>query len=237
MKKIENIQNLDDIETQLKKDGHTFDNGEVVFEGMPDGIASEKDKINFLKKCEIVYFDDKKIYGINIDELGDYEVVDFKIRRELQEFIEENISNESKEVEKNTKETIEEDDDNNEFIYQGEKKLIDILPNYYAGEIQTGWSHHFVDEYIEFDDGFVTTVNFENHQVIYHVYVDEDARGQGKGKQMLINLFKQGIQVVFNPNFEMCNLLMALEQDEEITFQVIEPDKTSGCYLPEFSKK
>lgn len=92
MKKIENIKNLDDIETQLKKDGYTFDNNEVAFEGMPDGIASEKDKIEYLENSEIVYFDDKKIYGINIDELGDFEVVDFTIRREIQEFIDSTIT-------------------------------------------------------------------------------------------------------------------------------------------------
>lgn len=94
MKKIENIKNLDDIETQLKKDGYTFDNDEVVFEGMPDGIISEKDKIEFLKNSEIIYYDDKKVYGINIDELGDFEVVSYKIRREIQEFIDSTITTE-----------------------------------------------------------------------------------------------------------------------------------------------
>lgn len=117
MKKIENIKNLDDIETQLQNDGFTFDNGECAFEGMPDGIASEKDKIEYLENSEIVYFDDKKVYGVRIDELGDYEVVDFKIRREIQEFIDST-----------TADNDDDDDFVDEFINKGEKKLIEILP-------------------------------------------------------------------------------------------------------------
>ena len=227
MKKIENMQNLDDIENELKKDGYTFDNGECAFEGMPDGIASEKDKIEYLENSEIVYFDDKKIYAVHIDELGDYEVVDFKIRREIQEFIDSTTTT-------TTADNDDDDDFVDEFINKGEKKLIEILPDYYVDEIPVGWSQHFVDEYLEFDDGFATIVNFKNKKIIYHVYVDEDMRGQGKGKEILTDVFNQGIRIVFNPNFEMCNLLMALDQDEGITFSVIEPDRTSGCYLPKF---
>ena len=239
MKKIENIKNLDNIETQLQNDGFTFDNGECVFEGMPDGIASEKDKIEYLQNSEVVYFDNKKIYGINVDELGDYEVVDFKIRREIQEFIDSTSSEDSDESsedstseDSNGSSADSDDDFVDEFINNGEKKLIELLPDYYVDEIPVGWSQHFVDEYLEFDDGFATIVNFKNKKIIYHVYVDEDMRGQGKGKEILTDVFNQGIRVVFNPNFEMCNLLMALDQDEGITFSVIEPDRTSGCYLP-----
>lgn len=95
IKKIENKPTLDEtldiIEKELEKDGFTFDNDEVAYEDMPSDIVSENDKIKYLENSEIIYFNRKKVYSVRIDEVGDYAIADFKIRKEIQEFIDSNL--------------------------------------------------------------------------------------------------------------------------------------------------
>lgn len=91
IKKIENKPTLDEtldiIEKELEKEQFSFDNDEVAYEDMPSDIVSENDKIKYLENSEIIYFDRKKVYSVRIDEVGDYAIADFKIRKEIQEFI------------------------------------------------------------------------------------------------------------------------------------------------------
>jgi len=117
------------------------------------------------------------------------------------------------------------------FIMNGEHYLKDILGDEFYDEIPDDWYFHYVDEVVAFDDGFYTIVDYNNSKILYHIFVSPDARGTGVAKEMLKNAFSSGVRIVFDPNDICEELLMAMDQDEGITFKVVNSSPT--CCLEE----